>query len=143
MPPRRRQSKPVGPFDLKTRKLPGSTEMEAIATGIILGREKLLGYSAGYAYAAKLANENILKDATKQQPFIIADAKTGILRSQNAPQLFKEFRQEMEETFTDPGGSNITPDEFARGVAWNRAIGAARNAPLTGPLSAWVSITLN
>ena len=136
MPPRRRQSKAVGPFDLRTRKLPGGTEVEAIATGIILGREKLLGYSAGYAYAAKVANENILKDATKQQSFVIADVKTGILRSQNVPQLFAEFGKEMVETFTTPGNSNITPEEFSRGHAWNRSLGTTRNTPLTGPLSA-------
>ena len=136
MPPRRRQSKAVGPFDLRTRKLPGGTETEAIATGIILAQTNLRGYSAGYNYAATVANQNILNDATKQQPFIIADVKTGILRSQNAPQLFTEFRQEMVETFTRAGESDITSDEFSKGDAWRRATGATRNAPLTGPFSA-------
>ena len=131
-----RKQAPLGFYDLSTRKLPGGTEIEALGTGFARAREKLLGYSAGYAYAATVANENILKDATKQQSFVIADVKTGILRSQNAPQLFTEFRQEMIETFTRIGESDITADEFARGHAWNHAIGAARNAPLRGPLSA-------
>ena len=128
MPPRRQQSKPVGPFDLRTRKLPGGTEMEAIATGIILGRAR----GEGYGMAAKLANRNTVADATKQQPWFIGDVKTGLLRSQNAPQLFATF-PEMEEIFThDNSPGNITAQEFARGNAWKKVLDIAKNQPLTG-----------
>ena len=141
MPRQRRRTPPrkqalLGFYDLSTRLLPGGTELQALGTGFSLERANLVGYSAGYNYAATVSNQNILNDATKQHPFILADVKTGILRSQNAPQLFTEFRQEMVETFTRQGDSDITPDEFSRGDAWRRAIGAARNAPLTGPFSA-------
>ena len=135
MPPRRRQSKPVGPFDLRTRKLPGGTEMEAVATGIALERSRGIGYMAGYGYAATLANRNTLNDATTQQPWVVAESATGLLRSQNAPQLFKEFQTEMEEIFTDKAkGKNITADKFSKGHAWNQVLGLAKNTPLTGPL---------
>ena len=123
MPPRRRQSKPVGPFDLRTRKLPGGTELEAVTTGIALERSRGIGYMAGYGYAATLANRNTLNDATTQQPWFVADSATGLLRSQNAPQLFKEFQTEMEEIFTDKAkGKNITADKFSRPT---RGCGAA------------------
>ena len=131
-----RKQAPLGFYDLSTRLLPGGTELQALGTGFSLERANLVGYSAGYNYAATVANQNILNDATKQQPFILADVKTGILRSQNAPQLFTEFRQEMVETFTRAGESDITSDEFSKGDAWRRATGATRNAPLTGPFSA-------
>ena len=99
---RRKLSKAVGPFDLSTRKLPGGTEMEALATGIALELERGLGYQSGYKTAAKLANLNNLADASPQQPWIVADVKTGLLRSHNAPQLFTTYPREMVEIFTDP-----------------------------------------
>ena len=121
-PPRKQA--PLGFYDLSTRLLPGGTELQALGTGFSnfsLERANLVGYSAGYNYAATIANQNILKDATKQQSYIIADVKTGILRSQNAPQLFASFRKEMVETFTRQGESDITSDEFSKGDAWRRA----------------------
>ena len=138
MPQRRKartnKNKPVGPFDLSTRKLPGGTEMEALATGIALERERGLSYQAGYGYAATLANRSTLKDANKQQPWFIADASTGLLRSLNTPQLFTEFTDEIEEIFTDKAaGKNITLTEFSKGDAWKRVTGMTKNTPLTGP----------
>ncbi len=105
--------------------------MEALATGFALERERGIGYGA----AARLANQNILGDATSQQPWVIADAKTGLLRSHNAPQLFEAYPTEMREIFTEQGArSNITSSEFARGHAWRREHDLDSNKPLTGPL---------
>ena len=107
--------------------------MEAIASGIALERERGIGYRTGYTKAAALANRNIMADASKQQPWIVGDAATGLLRSHNAPQLFDVFRNEMEEIFTHeltPG--NITPQEFARGHAWKKVLNIENNEPLTG-----------
>jgi hypothetical protein len=130
---RRKSKAPVGPFDLRTRKLPGGTEMEAIASGIALERERGIGFGAGYTKAAALANRNIISDATTQQPWIVGDAATGLLRSHNAPQLFDAFRNEMEEIFThELNPSNITPQEFARGHAWKKVLNIENNEPLTG-----------
>ena len=133
MPQRRKartkKSAPVGPFDLSARQLPGGSEMDAMATGIALQRAR----GEGYGMAAKLANKNIVADATKQQPWLLGDAKTGLLRSQNAPQLFDAFPNEMTEIFThvnNPG--NITAQEFARGSAWKKVLDIAKNQPLTG-----------
>ena len=136
MPPRRKtrtkKNAPVGPFDLSKRLLPGSSELDALTTGYSLERER----GIGYGMAARLANQNILSDATSQQPWIVADAKTGLLRSHNAPQLFDVYPTEMREIFTEEGGrSNITSGEFARGHAWRRAHDLDANKPLTGPLA--------
>ena len=133
MPQRRKartkKSAPVGPFDLSARQLPGGSEMDAMATGIALQRAR----GEGYGMAAKLANKNTVADATKQQPWILGDVKTGLLRSQNAPQLFDAFPNEMTEIFThvnNPG--NITAQEFARGHAWKQVLNIDKNQPLTG-----------
>ena len=141
MPPRMRKARrkrkaPVGPFDLRTRKLPGGTEMEALATGFALERERGIGYGAGYTMAAALANRNTLLDATNQQPWVLAESETGLMRSLNAPQLFTEYQDEMEEIFTDKAlkGKNITADKFSRGDAWKRVLGLEKNTSLTGPL---------
>jgi hypothetical protein len=108
--------------------------MDALGNGFALERERGIGYGAGYTTAAALANRNILLDATKQQPWIIAEMETGLLRSQNTPQLFAEFQTEMEELFTeDKTKGNITQAEFARGDAWKRVTGVTKNTPLTGP----------
>ena len=131
---RRKLSKPVGPFDLSKRRLPGGTEMEALATGIALERERGLSYQAGYGYAATLANRSTLKDVNKHASWFIADASTGLLRNLNTPQLFTEFQDEMEEIFTNKSASrNITVQEFSKGDAWKRVTGMTKNTPLTGP----------
>ena len=133
MPQRRKartkKSAPVGPFDLSARQLPGGSEMDAVATGIALQRAR----GEGYGMAAKLANKNIVADATRQQPWLIGDAKTGLLRSHNAPQLFAAFPNEMTEIFThELNPSNITAQEFARGHAWKQVLNIEKNQPLTG-----------
>jgi hypothetical protein len=80
MPQRYRKSTKIthlGPYDLSTRKLPGGSEMEALGTGFALERERVKGYGAGYIYAAGIANQNILKDATQKQPYIIAERQAS------------------------------------------------------------------
>ena len=59
--------------------------MEALATGFALERERGIGYGAGYTMAAALANRNTLLDATNQQPWVLAESETGLMRSLNAP----------------------------------------------------------
>ena len=120
-------------YDLRTIQLPGGTELDALADGFARLRSKKEGYNE----AARLANTNTLLDATVQQPWIIADKKTGLLRSQNAPQLFAgPYKAEMEKIFTPAGDSDpITANQFSKGHAWKRELNIDRNVPLTGPLS--------
>ena len=110
--------------------------MEALATGIALELERGLGYQSGYKTAAKLANLNNLADAGSQQSWIVADVKTGLLRSHNAPQLFANYPREMVEIFTDPDkhDGDITSEDFSRGHAWRKAVNLSKRKPLTGSL---------
>ena len=109
--------------------LPGGSELDALGTGFSLQRAR----GEGYATAAKLANQNVVADATKQQPWVLGDKKTGLLRALNAPQLFAAFPNEMVEVFTHENTpDNITPHEFARGHAWRKVLDIDKNQPLTG-----------
>ena len=109
--------------------LPGGTEMDALGTGFSLQHAR----GEGYATATTLANKNTLADATRQQPWVVGDAKTGLLRSQNAPQLFAAFPDEMREIFThDEAPGIISAHEFARGKAWRKVLSIDKNQPLTG-----------
>jgi hypothetical protein len=106
--------------------------MDALGAGFSLNRAR----GEGYMTAATLANRNIMADSSKQQPWVLGDAKTGLLRSQNAPQLFAAFPNEMVELFTHENAPhNITADEFARGKAWKKVLNIDKNQPLTGSLS--------
>ena len=120
-------------YDLRTIQLPGGTELDALADGF----SRLRAKKEGYNKAARLANTNTLLDATIQQPWILADEKTGLLRSQNAPQLFAgPYKDDMETIFTSPTANvKITAKQFSQGHAWKRELNITRNAPLTGPLS--------
>ena len=124
-------------YDLSTIRLPGGTELDALADGFSRLRVKKEGHHEGYNKAARLANTNTLLDATAQQPWILADTKTGLLRSQNAPQLFAgPYKADMEAIFTPTRAPTaITQEQFSKGHAWKRELNIARNVPLTGPLS--------
>ena len=126
----------VGPYDLGTMKLPGGTELEALGLGFIHQKtaESLRsGFRRGYTVAATKANQNILAD--QAAAWILADSKTGLLRSQTASQLFQgEHKTAMDEIFSKEGGGAITGRGFARGHAWKKEVGLQRNKPLTGPL---------
>ena len=137
MPRRQRQAKPVGPFDLSTIQLPYGSELDALSSGFARERAGRQGYRQGYTNAATLANANTLLDATTQQPWILADTKTGLLRSQNAPQLFAgPYKDDMETIFTSPGATNtITAEQFTKGNAWKSQFKLSKNTPLTGPLA--------
>lgn len=129
MPRRKQQKKVMAPYSFT---LPGGSEFEALGTGYAFLREAN-ARNRGYIEAALIANHNVLSDASSQQPWIIADVKTGILRSMNGPQLFKAYGMEMEELFTDENaGRNISQQEFSRGRAWREAVDLANNKPLTG-----------
>ena len=129
MPRRKQQKKVMAPYSFT---LPGGSEFEALGTGYAFLREAN-ARNRGYIEAALIANHNILSDASSQQPWVIADVKTGILRSMNGPQLFEAYGTEMEELFSNEDtGQNITQQEFSRGRAWRDAVGLTNNKPLTG-----------
>jgi len=129
MPRRTKKPAALAPYSFT---LPGGNEFEALSTGYASLREGD-ARSRGYIEAALIANQNILHDASSQQPWVIADVNTGILRSMNGPQLFKAYGTEMEELFSNEHtGQNITQQEFSRGRAWREAVDLANNKPLTG-----------
>ena len=57
----------LGFYDLSTRKLPGGTELEALAAGFSL----MGGYEKGYSSAATESNLRLLKDT--KNAFLVAD----------------------------------------------------------------------
>ena len=149
MPPKRRTRTsrtsratppPLGPYDLSTVKLPFGTELDALGAGFSRERAKLGGQTAGrrdgriigHQKVATIVNRNVLADG--HAAWILADARTGLLRAQTAQQLFEgDVKTEMVEQFSSDG-SEITPAEFARGHAWKKALGVPKHQPLTGLL---------
>ena len=109
MPQRRKartnNNKPVGPFDLSTRKLPGGTEMEALAAGYATlmlparerAREQKAGYDLGYVEAAGVANDRMIRDTSSA--YLLADITKphgGIFRGITLKDVLTEYRADIE-----------------------------------------------
>ena len=89
------------------------------------------GRIQGYQKAAIRVNTNVLADT--HAAWILADSKTGLLRSQTATQIFEgPYGTEMVEHFSEEGpGGTISPTAFSRGHAWKRVLGVPDHQPLT------------
>ena len=89
----RQRNKPVGPYDLRTIKLPGGSELSALAQGF----SRLSARDAGYMEAALVANERLLENTSNAYLVVdLAEPNGAIGRAMTEPQLFDKYKGDLE-----------------------------------------------
>ena len=118
MPQRQRRptkNTQLGPYDLSTRKLPGGTEIAALAAGYASqalmdsqeagyparerAKEHKVGYERGYVEAAGVANGRMIRDT--KSAYLLADTNKphgGILRGMELKQVFDEYGTDISRS---------------------------------------------
>ena len=87
----------VGPYDLSTVKLPFGTELQALGEGFRREMTMQEGYSDGRRDGRyKVTRSHYECSRGHSCAWILADSRTGLLRSQTAAELFEgEVKTEM------------------------------------------------
>jgi hypothetical protein len=126
--PRARKTTPLGPYDLSTRKLPGGTEIQALAAGYASlalrdsqeagyparerAKEQKVGYDQGYVEAAGVANNRIIRDTNSA--YLLTDVTKphgGIFRAVELNAVMREYTADIEASV---GHSMPTTDSTRR-----------------------------
>jgi len=131
MPARRKQAKPVGPFDLTRRLLPGGTEMEALAAGYALERERKKGYEWGYTTAATEGNTRLLRDT--ENAYLVTDLRDPhgrLARAMTKKALFNQYGKDLTEVL----GAGTYEGKLSHDI--NRAMGIPRGQSVAEGLPA-------
>ena len=127
--------------------LPGGSEFDALTTGFAraAGEARIQRLKAetntllhraahtGYAEAARKANLQLINDHAKSNGWMLADTKSGLVRSITAKTLFEQFGAEVNENFAKQG-EVLTAETFGKGHAWKRVVQPEyKSEPLSGP----------
>jgi hypothetical protein len=127
--------------------LPGGSEFDALTTGFAraAGEARIRRLKAetntllhraahtGYAEAARKANLQLINDHAKSNGWMLADTKSGLVRSVTSKSLFDELGAEVNENFAKQG-EVLTAETFGKGHAWKRVVRPEyKSEPLSGP----------
>ena len=127
--------------------LPGGSEFDALTTGFAraAGEARIQRLKAetntllhraahtGYTEAATKANLQLINDHAKSNGWMLADTKSGLVRSITAKTLFEQFGTEVTENFAKQG-EILTAETFGKGHAWKRVVRPEyKSEPLSGP----------
>ena len=118
--PRRRQAKPVGPYDLSTIQLPFGSELDALASGFARERAS----REGYTQAAIIANQQLLEDTRNSYIVVDLDAQHGqIGRAMTEEAVFNKYRADIESTLPGTRLSKLTHDIHRKmGIPRNQGV---------------------
>ena len=99
----RQRKPPPGPYDLSTIKLPGGSEMDALATGFATERSRMLGYRQGRVETEARANIATVTYTSTALGVFNPDKNGGLLIPMTVGQFRTEFDDELKAWDNDNG----------------------------------------